>query len=257
MRESRGGTSHFLGELADGIVESQSGSDKVYIVDNFAPKFGLLTILWESLATRRYLLFRSLILSLFLGLVGGSAAASVDVQNFAIADLDGDVRPDSARIQAELNSSGTTHYWIQLQLSALGRQSIHLVAPAGGLLIEARDVNGDQAIDLVLSTAWFRQPVAIFLNDGHGSFSRVEATAFTGAFTTSKNSLASTASRIKDATAVLPSRDPTKNCSNGSKISSLRNVTGVLAPSASRNLPFSAVVSFLGRAPPYFVFHII
>jgi hypothetical protein len=236
-------------------------------VDNFVPKFGFLTVLSDSLAARRCL-FRSLILLLFFGLVGSSAAASADVQktpvtsvgpgqSFAIADFDGDLCPDLASIQPGANISGSTNYWIQLQLSALGRQSIHLTAPAGGLLIEARDVNGDQAVDLVLATAWFRQPVAIFLNDGHGSFSRAEPTAFRGAFTTSKKSLASTADEIKDAIAVLPSRDPTRNCSNGSKFSSPRSLRGVLAPGASPNLLFSAIVSFLGRAPPYFVFHII
>src|SRR5271170_3994083 len=66
---------------------------------------------------------------------------------------------------------GRTNYSVQLHLSSVGQHSIQLVAPAGGLQIEARDVNGDDAIDLVLTTAWLKQPVAIFLNDGHGSFS--------------------------------------------------------------------------------------
>ena len=52
----------------------------------------------------------------------------------------------------------------------------------GGLEIAARDVNGDHAIDLVLTAAWFRQPVAILLNDGHGNFSAVEPMEFPGAF---------------------------------------------------------------------------
>ncbi len=100
----------------------------------------------------------------------------------AIADFDGDRRPDLASVQPGRNESGSSTYWIQLQFSASGQQSVQLVAPAGGLGIEARDVNGDHAVDLIFTTAWLRKPVAILLNDGHGTFSRVEPAAFPAAF---------------------------------------------------------------------------
>ena len=70
----------------------------------------------------------------------------------AISDFDGDLRPDFARVQAGASTPYGTDYWIQLQLSAARRQSIRLVAPVGGLQSEARDVNGDHAVDLVLSS---------------------------------------------------------------------------------------------------------
>jgi hypothetical protein len=122
----------------------------------------------------------------------GSDAAAPGVP-FAIADFDGDRRPDFASIQlgqsGQSSESGRSDpagdessYWVQLRLSSSGRRLIRLIAPAGGLLIEARDVNGDHAIDLVFATAWFRRPVAIFLNDGHGKFSRVEPSVFPSAF---------------------------------------------------------------------------
>ena len=64
-------------------------------------------------------------------------------------------------------------YSIHLQLSLLGRQSIELLAPAGGLQIEARrDVNAPGTMPLTSSwlPAWFNKPVAILLNNGHGAF---------------------------------------------------------------------------------------
>jgi hypothetical protein len=117
------------------------------------------------------------------GAIQNAAAASADPGlSVAIADFDGDHRPDLASIQGGHNASGDSTYWIQFQFSIAGRQSVQLVAPPGGLRIEARDVNGDHAVDLIFTTAWFRQPVAILLNDGHGSFSRAEPAAFPKAF---------------------------------------------------------------------------
>jgi hypothetical protein len=101
---------------------------------------------------------------------------------FAIADFDGDQRPDLARVQAAPSGSYETQYWIQLELSRTGRQLIGIVAPFGGLRVAASDVNGDHAIDLVLSTAWLGRPVAILLNDGHGRFTAEKPSAFPGAF---------------------------------------------------------------------------
>ncbi len=120
----------------------------------------------------------------------------------------------------------------------------------------ASDVNGDSFLDVVITTAWTNQPVAVLLNDGQGNFRATSPSAFPGAFTTSEESWASTAAEIKDATAVLLSRYPTGNCSGGSRFSSPRNVTGLLILRTSRNLPYRPVVSFLGRAPPSFILHI-
>jgi hypothetical protein len=178
------------------------------------PKFGPVTPLGDRHPARRCLI-RSTLLLLLLGLLGGNAAANTDAQKvpvnsvgpgqpFAIADLDGDVRPDLASIQAGSSTSGTTDYWIQLRLTTAGWRSIRLVAPAGGLWIEARDVNGDHAVDLVFSTAWLRRPVAILLNNGHGSFSRVEPAAFPGAFAESESNWASGSGQVTDAVGVPP-----------------------------------------------------
>jgi hypothetical protein len=158
----------------------------------------------------------ALLLFIF-GFANGSAAGeetrkSADAsappgQQLAISDFDGDLNPDLASVQAGLTTSGNTDYWIRLQLSAAGRQSIRLVAPAGGLLIEARDVNGDHAVDLILLTS-LKQPVAIFLNDGHGSFSRVEPSVFPGAFSNPPTNWTSASDRAMEAVGVPPQSRP-------------------------------------------------
>jgi hypothetical protein len=175
---------------------------------------------------------------------------------FAIADFDGDNRPDLATVQVGHGSSSDTQYWIAFQLSRGSRQILGITAPTGGLQITSRDVNGDDFLDVIVTTAWTNQPVAVLLNDGKGNFRASSPSAFPGAFSTSEKSWAFTTDEFKDGTAVLFSRYPTGNCPEGGRFSSPRNVTGLLVPWASRNSLSSAVVSFLGRAPPSFLLHI-
>ena len=123
--------------------------------------------------------------------VGGIASADAQTSpvtsagsrlTFAVADFDGDLRPDLADVGIGRSSVSLTDYWIRFRLSAAERQTIFVVAPSGGLEIAARDVNGDHAIDLIVTTVWLRRPVAILLNDGHGRFSRVDPAGFPEAF---------------------------------------------------------------------------
>jgi hypothetical protein len=123
--------------------------------------------------------------------VGGIASAHAQTSpvtsagsrlTFAVADFDGDFRPDLADVGIGRSSVSLTDYWIRFRLSAAERQTILVVAPSGGLEIAARDVNGDHAIDLIVTTIWLRRPVAVLLNDGHGRFSRVDPAGFPEAF---------------------------------------------------------------------------
>lgn len=207
-------------------------------------------------------LVQTMLLLLLLGLVAGSAVANTDVQKapvnsigsvgpgqpFAIADLDGDVRPDLATVQAGSSKSGTMDYWIELRLTRASSQSIRLVAPAGGLWIEARDVNGDHAIDLIFSTAWLRRPVAILLNDGHGSFSRVEPATFPEAFNECKTNWSPTSRQAIDSIGV-----PAQSRAWGHPQVRLRNPEPKLRLNSRSNwapLFNRFLLPHFGRAPP-------
>jgi hypothetical protein len=184
----------FSADFQNDIVPERNGAWECLVAER-SRKFDMrikFTDTWP--AARGPLLWVSLLLFVSAGnhiakgaaIQNGAAASAGPGLTVAIADFDGDHRLDLASIQDGHSASATSSYWIQFQFSTAARQSIQLVAPPGGLRIEARDVNGDHAVDLVFTTAWFRQPVAILLNDGHGSFSRAEPTAFPAAFSESK-----------------------------------------------------------------------
>jgi hypothetical protein len=99
-------------------------------------------------------------------------------QGCAIADLDGDGRPDLAIARAEGWGPKGFQYRIELNLTTrAGLSSFSVSAQRGGLRIIPRDVNGDWDLDLIITSAWSLTPVGVWINDGHGGFTRSDATA--------------------------------------------------------------------------------
>lgn len=203
-------------------------------------------------------------LFLALGIAGSSTSEAADIRSaplisvgpgpqFTIADFDGDLRPDLVSVRSELNSSATTQYWIELQLSATRRQSIQVVGPFGGLLIEARDLNGDHAVDLVLSSRGKRESLAVLLNDGHGHFSKADPTSFAGAVSKSETSLESPPNHVSD-TAGVPPQSRTGFFLKARPRAHLRQSTVAILVADAGFLPSSFVISHAGRAPPSEVF---
>ena len=174
-------------------------------------------------------------------------------QSFSVADFDGDSEPDLASVQYGTSDSTRTAYRICLQLSAAGSQFFQITAPIGGLQIVSRDVNGDNALDLVLTTTWLRQPVAILLNDGHGSFTRVDPDAFPETFTESGTTWSSTTDNATDAVGAPPqSREDI--CSKTEFFLHRWSQSGSIVFSESRFSHAAFLSSHSPRAPP-FEFH--
>ena len=173
-----------------------------------------------------------------------ASTASVGlVSSIAIADFDGDQRPDVASLEGD----SSTGYSIRFELTATG-QAIRFVTPPGRFAIEARDVNGDNAADLVLTTALYRRPVAVFLNNGHGGFSRAEPGPFPGAFKAPRD-WTSSSERSSEALAdLLQSRSGVR--SDATKLPAVRGPTDSI-PHTSFPFPFdSFLTASPERAPP-------
>ena len=98
--------------------------------------------------------------------------------SLAMADFTGDTHPDLARLELDRLDSSQAHYFIEIQLTEGGRQSLELTAPARTVFLTPMDVTGDGTLDLVVRTEGSEIPVAVFLNNGCGHFSVNQATRF-------------------------------------------------------------------------------
>ena len=243
----------------DEMVRSRQHQD--WTVPKFANRSALL-IIHDSFAmpARWYRGLRFSVLLFLFGLFASAAAAATgtDVQSapvtsigpgpsFAIADFDRDQRPDIASV-GQIGFS-STNYSIRFLLTGRGLETIQLVAPPGGLQLEARDVNGDQAVDLVVTTAWFKQPVAVLLNDGHGGFSRAEPSEFPGAFTDSKRNLNPSSERASETIGIPPQPRP-GICCEAANLPDVRGPTDAVPASHAGFALESLLIGHAGRAPP-------
>jgi hypothetical protein len=202
-----------------------------------------------------------LFLCLVMGFAESGNARSVPsaqvTSSFAIADFDGDSRPDLATVRVAQSSSVSTRYWIDLQLSSGPRHALGIItAPTGGLQISSRDVNGDNFLDVIVTTSWTNRPVAVLLNDGHGNFTRSDSSAVPSAVWSSEDSWTCAIVEIKDSAAALLSRCLSGDCEGAAALALPQSVVGLLVASASQNPHFFSASSFLVRAPPSFVFHV-
>jgi hypothetical protein len=169
---------------------------------------------------------------------------------YTIADFDGDNRPDLASVRGGQSGSRGARYFIDLQLTSGFPQTIGVTALEGGLQLRSRDVNGDSYPDVVVTTFWTNQPVAVLLNDGRGNFTQTDPSAFPGAFATSDNYRISKPYAVTDATAAVFSRYLPGECEEYEGAPTAQVVAGHLATTVFPFAGLSCSDSFFGRAPP-------
>jgi hypothetical protein len=209
-----------------------------------------------------------LVLCFVFGAAGQVNAASTSTRHspsssagfnstFAIADFDGDRKPDLATVEIQKGSSaGRTQYSIRLQLTVGAAQVFGVTAPAGGLQIVAKDVNGDDALDVVVSTAWQHKQVAVLLNDGHGKFTLADPGAFPDALRNSHAEWSGATLQICDNAAIPSSWSSAKAIGVRASAFLAGDDAELTALSDFRFHIVYSVFDCAGRAPPFAVLHV-
>ncbi len=90
----------------------------------------------------------------------------------AIADLDSDNRPDGALLVDSGQFRGTHNFNIELHFAGRSNAGISFQSSEPALSVAARDIDHDGDIDLVVEQAFTHERLQIWLNDGHGNFSK-------------------------------------------------------------------------------------
>ena len=170
--------------------------------------------------------------------------------SFAIADLDGDQKPDFATIGIQRLDSVSAHYLVRLQLTSEPGQWIRVTGAPGLPRIVARDVNGDNVQDLVVSTTGQSQPIAVFLNDGHGNFRRATPTEFSAELSNSPTRFIPLSREVRDAGVLVPSRTSLAECNFDIAPFSPQRVPGSSLLAYQGFLSNPIYSSTLSRAPP-------
>jgi hypothetical protein len=173
---------------------------------------------------------------------------------FAIADFDGDQKPDLATIEVlKGSSSRTTQYSIRFQLTAGIAQVFGVTAPSGGLQIVARDVNGDNALDVLVTTSLQHEQVAVLLNDGHGKFRLADASEFPAAFQENGRHWNSGTILPCDGSVLIRIEYPAGELGRESNFDGPQSYFKSACPFDSQGSAGSSLFSLLGRAPPSLV----
>ncbi len=172
--------------------------------------------------------------------------------DFVIADFDGDQKPDMATVQQERSESQSTNYSIHFELSQGWQPAIDITARAGGLKLFWRDVNGDDALDLVVRTSLDSKLVAVLLNDGHGKFTEAPAKQFEGLRKEPDFHLGVERRSFTDEFSMLPLR--TIFCARGEQAYGFRPQRNSEVVYSQKSWLFSSLLrqTVAGRAPPAF-----
>jgi hypothetical protein len=108
-------------------------------------------------------------------------AAALGSTQFAIADFDGVRQRNLALIQNASSGTPTSQYSVEFNFSAGRKRALWFVAPSGGLQIAARDVNGDNFADLLVTSLLDSNFLVILLNDCKGNFAAAGPSDYPGA----------------------------------------------------------------------------
>jgi hypothetical protein len=144
----------------------------------------------------------------------------------------------------------STRYTIHLWLDSGAEQFIVVTAPPGGLLLEVRDMTGDNVRnDLVLKPALVRGPLNVLLNDGQDHFTLATSGALSDSWETDGKQVSGTHGP-QEAAALASSRFDAGSLAHPRRLSLPQFQPTFLSPIAQIPLMRSDRTACASRAPP-------
>lgn len=107
----------------------------------------------------------------------GTAAGSLGWST-AVADFNTDGTPDLAIADRVSHPIGAASYRIEFSVSGRESKSVSFESDQDALTVRVSDVDHDNDLDVVVSSALSREIVGVWLNDGSGGFKASDARPF-------------------------------------------------------------------------------
>ena len=90
----------------------------------------------------------------------------------AVADLDGDGKPDGAILLASDDLRGLGNFDVELHFTHHSNTDIRFQSADPAITVEALDIDHDGDIDLIIEQSLTRKRLQVWINDGHGNFEK-------------------------------------------------------------------------------------
>lgn len=91
---------------------------------------------------------------------------------FAIADFDGDNKPDGALLLEPAPFLGSGSFQLELHFTGHNNSNINFQSPEPDVIVAAMDIDHDGDIDIVIQQSVTHKGLQVWINDGHGNFEK-------------------------------------------------------------------------------------
>lgn len=98
--------------------------------------------------------------------------ATLSVPTLAIADLDGDDKPDGAILLESEGSHGQGYFEVELHFTGHRNANLKFQSLEPAVTVKALDINHDGDVDLIIEQSWTHRRLQVWINDGHGNFEK-------------------------------------------------------------------------------------
>lgn len=141
------------------------------------------------------------------GVKGALSQAEIALfeRTLAVADLDGDKKPDGAVLLGLAGLHGRSRT-IQVHFSDRPNLELSLESVEQALTLTAWDIDDDGDTDLVIEDSFTHKPLHVWINEGHGDFHEARVSDFPALGLQTRNKLESPSKPADDLPLWLPSQ---------------------------------------------------
>lgn len=96
----------------------------------------------------------------------------------AVADFNADGKPDFAVVDHRSRSAAGYQYQLELSVSGQLVRVVTFESTLEAVTVDVSDIDGDDDLDVLVTTPLSKTPIGVWLNDAHGHFTKADVLRF-------------------------------------------------------------------------------